>query len=210
MSRFELSAFFFFAALLLCHHQTPLINQFVVNFEGGSTFLYIKSGSPSKLYHRFRFMVFLPMLINCMWQMYICAVWCMLESSCNVMAHGDAREGKWRGNWQMEWVASTLHTTVEHDVSSINTADAHNSAANSRLKWRPRADLNGLVRFAERRNLVSAHVPSHFKRSLLLYICSFTWKLVRIAHVSIAFPILYSLTTPSFYTVPGKAKTRHQ
>jgi len=24
------------------------------------------------------------------------------------MAHGDAREGKWRGNWRMEWVASTL------------------------------------------------------------------------------------------------------
>jgi len=28
------------------------------------------------------------------------------------------------------------------------------------------ADLNGLVRFAERRILVSARVPSHFKRSL--------------------------------------------
>jgi len=28
------------------------------------------------------------------------------------------------------------------------------------------ADLNGLVRFAERRNLVSAFVSSHFKRSL--------------------------------------------
>jgi hypothetical protein len=28
------------------------------------------------------------------------------------------------------------------------------------------ADLNGLVRFAERRNLVSARAPSHFKRSL--------------------------------------------
>ena len=28
------------------------------------------------------------------------------------------------------------------------------------------ADLNGLVRFAEIRNLVSARVPSHFKRSL--------------------------------------------
>ena len=28
------------------------------------------------------------------------------------------------------------------------------------------ADLNGLVRFAERRNLVSARVASHFKRSL--------------------------------------------
>jgi len=53
------------------------------------------------------------------------------------MAHGDIRE-KWRGNWQMEWVASTLHTTSEHGVTSITTADKHTSAASSRLNWRPR------------------------------------------------------------------------
>ena len=60
-----------------------------------------------------------------------------VDSSWNVMAHCDAREGKWRGNWQMEWVASTLHTTSEHGVSSITTADAHTSAASSRLNWHP-------------------------------------------------------------------------
>jgi len=87
-------------------------------------------------------------------------------SSWNVMAHGDARVGKWRGKWRMEWVASTLHTTSKHEVSRITTADAHTSAASSRLNWRPPADLNGLVRFAERWNLVSVRVPSHFKRSL--------------------------------------------
>ena len=40
------------------------------------------------------------------------------------------------------------------------------------------ADLNGLVRFAERRNLFSARVPSHFKRSLpaLRNYLSFHWK----------------------------------
>ena len=85
------------------------------------------------------------------------------------MAHGDVRQGKWRVNWRMEWVASTLHTTSEHGVSSINTADAHNSAASSRLNCRPPADLNGLVRFVERRNLVSARVPSHFNWSIILY-----------------------------------------
>ena len=47
-------------------------------------------------------------------------------------------EGKWRGNWRMEWVASALHTTSEHGVSNITTADAHTSAASSRLNWRPR------------------------------------------------------------------------
>jgi len=52
----------------------------------------------------------------------------------------------------MEWVTSTLHTTSERGVSSITTAD-----------WTDvPADLNGLVRFAERQNLVSARVPSHF------------------------------------------------
>jgi hypothetical protein len=62
----------------------------------------------------------------------------IVESSWNVMAHGDAREGKWRGNWRMEWVASTLHTTSERGLSSITTADAHTSAASSRLNWRLR------------------------------------------------------------------------
>jgi len=71
--------------------------------------------------------------------------WCVMEkdaslvdSSWNVKAQGDAREGKWRGNWRMEWAASTLHTTSEHGVSSITTADAHTSAASSRLNWRLR------------------------------------------------------------------------
>jgi len=61
----------------------------------------------------------------------------VVESSWNVVTHGDAREGKWRGNWRMEWVASTLHTTSEHDVSSITIADSHNSADSSRRNWRP-------------------------------------------------------------------------
>ena len=51
----------------------------------------------------------------------------------------------------MEWVASTLHTTSEHGVSSITTTDAHTSAANSRTELTPpSADLNGLVRFARK------------------------------------------------------------
>ena len=61
-----------------------------------------------------------------------------VESSWNVMAYGDAWKGKWMGNWRMEWVTSTLHTTSEHGVSSITTADAHASAASSWLNWRPR------------------------------------------------------------------------
>jgi len=61
-----------------------------------------------------------------------------VDASWNVMAHGDAREGKRRGNWRMEWVASTLHTTSEHGVSSTTTDDAHTLAASSRLNWRPR------------------------------------------------------------------------
>ena len=85
------------------------------------------------------------------------------------MADGDAREGKCSVNWRMEGVASTLHTTSEQVVSSITTADAHTSTASSRLADAP-ADLNGLVPFAERRNLFSACEPSHFKRSLLLFI----------------------------------------
>ena len=49
---------------------------------------------------------------------------------------------RWRTGGEVKgklsnWVASTLHTTSEHGVSSITTADAHTSAASSRLNWRP-------------------------------------------------------------------------
>jgi len=75
----------------------------------------------------------------------------LVDSSRNVMAHGDVPEGKWRGNWRMEWVASTLHTTSEHGVSSITTVDVHNLAASSRPNGRPPpTDLNGLVRFSRK------------------------------------------------------------
>ena len=67
-----------------------------------------------------------------------CDVCLQSVHSWNLMAHGDAREGKWRGNWRMEWVASILHTTSERGVSSITTAHAHTSAASSQLNWRPR------------------------------------------------------------------------
>jgi hypothetical protein len=62
----------------------------------------------------------------------------------------------------MEWVASTLHTTSEHGVSSITTPDAHTSAVSKSTELTPHADLNGLVPFAERRYLFSVRVPSHF------------------------------------------------
>ena len=70
---------------------------------------------------------------------YFLWAWCIrqVDYSWNVMAHGDAREEKWRGNWWMLCVAITLHTTSEHGVSSITTADAHTSTASIRLNWRP-------------------------------------------------------------------------
>jgi len=84
------------------------------------------------------------------------------------MAHGDAREGKWRGNWRMEWVASTLYTTSEHGASSITTADGHTSAASSRLNWRLRRFKWTRPFRRKTKKLVSARLPSHFKRSLQL------------------------------------------
>jgi hypothetical protein len=95
-------------------------------------------------------------------------VWCCLaevESSWNVMAHGDARVGKWRGNWQMEWVAvtHTLHRNMVYPAllplmctRRLPVVDWTDAPAN----------LNGLVRFGNRWNVVSARVPLHFKRSL--------------------------------------------
>ena len=65
-----------------------------------------------------------------------------LAISCTVHLKCDGTRwrtgGEVKGNWRMEWVASTLHTISEHGVSSITTittADAHTSAASSRLNW---------------------------------------------------------------------------
>jgi hypothetical protein len=68
----------------------------------------------------------------------------------------------------MEWVTSKHHMTAEHTLArAVQTlqADVHSLPACSRSNLGP-ADLSGLVRFVERRNLVYARVPSHFKRSL--------------------------------------------
>ena len=57
------------------------------------------------------------------------------------------------------------HAASERGVSNITNADAHTSAASSRLNWAPN-DLNGLFRFWERWNLVSARVPSRSARAI--------------------------------------------
>ena len=87
------------------------------------------------------------------------------------MSHGDAREGKWRGNWRMEWVASTLHTISELVYPAL--LPLMHTTRLPVFDWTDApADLNGLVRFGERRYLVSASVPSYFKRSLPLHVRS--------------------------------------
>ena len=88
------------------------------------------------------------------------AMW-VVELVRNLVAHGYAREGKWRGNWRMEWVASTLTPPPNVVYPALLKL--------IRTPWLPAVDwtdapndLNGLVCFGERRNLVSArvhHVP---------------------------------------------------
>ena len=82
------------------------------------------------------------------------------------MAHGGAREGNWRGNMRMEWAARNLalyRKTVYPALLPLMRTHRLPAA-----DWtEPHADLNGLVRFAERPNLVSARVPSRFERALL-------------------------------------------
>jgi hypothetical protein len=77
------------------------------------------------------------------------------------------REGKWRGNWRMGWVASTL--TLPPNTVYPALIPLMRTPRLPAVDWTDvPADLNGLVRFGERQNLVSARVPSRFKRSLPL------------------------------------------
>ena len=77
----------------------------------------------------------------------------------NVVTHGDAREGKWRGNWRMQWVASTL--TRPRNVVYPALLTLMRTPRLPAVDWTDSpADLNRLVRLGERRNVVSALVPS--------------------------------------------------
>ena len=83
------------------------------------------------------------------------------------MANCDAREGKQRENWRMEGVVSTF--TLPRNMVYTALLPLMRTPRLPVVDWNdPPADLNGLVRFAERRNLVSARVPSLFKRSIHL------------------------------------------
>jgi hypothetical protein len=93
------------------------------------------------------------------------AKWLYVDSCWNVMAHGDAREGKWRENWRMEWVAVPI--TLPRNMVYPALLPLMRTTRLPVVDWTDVPDdLNGLVRFAERRKLVSARVPSHFKCSL--------------------------------------------
>jgi hypothetical protein len=89
----------------------------------------------------------------------------VVECVWNLMAHVDAREGKWRGSWRMELVASTL--TLPRNVVYPALLTLMRTPRLPAVYWTDApADLNGLVRFGERRNLVYARVPSRFKRTI--------------------------------------------
>jgi len=91
-----------------------------------------------------------------------------VECIWNLMVRGDAREGKWSGNWWMEWVVSTLTLTRDEVYPAL--LPLMGTPRLPVVDWTDvPADLNGLVRFGERRNLVSACVSSHFKRSLTIH-----------------------------------------
>ena len=105
----------------------------------------------------------------------------------NLMAHSDAREGKWRGDWRMEWVASTL-TLPRNVVYPALPPLMRIPRLPAFYRTDAPADLNGLFRFGERRNLVSVLVPSRFKRSVPQFsqgVFPSTWSFQFIIHPSI-------------------------
>jgi len=79
-----------------------------------------------------------------------------------MMAHDDAREGKWRGNWRMEYPSHYLGTwCIEHYYRWC----AHLGCQYS-TELTPPPPFKWTRPFRQRENLVTPRVPSHFKRSL--------------------------------------------
>ena len=89
----------------------------------------------------------------------------LLESSWNVMADGDARDGEAKGKLANGvGIQYSSHYLGTWYIQHYYCWCAQLSCQSTELT--PPADLNGLVCFTERRNLVSARVSSHFKCSL--------------------------------------------
>jgi len=74
----------------------------------------------------------------------------------------------------MQWVASTLHSTSEHGVSSIITADAAHIGCQQSTEMTPPADLNGLVRFARKTKSWFLRVCHHMLNAVYQMFCSTT------------------------------------
>jgi hypothetical protein len=91
-----------------------------------------------------------------------------VESGWNVMAHGDA--GRGIEGETGEWSGQPVHCTLPRNMVYPALLPPMRTPRLPVVDWTDApAELNGLVRFVERRNLVSARVPSHFKRSLLIH-----------------------------------------
>jgi hypothetical protein len=89
-----------------------------------------------------------------------------LESSWNVMAHVDALRGGSEGETG-EWSGSPVLFTLPRNMVYPALLPLMRTPLLPVVDWTDApADLKGLVRFAERQNLISARVPSHFKRIL--------------------------------------------
>jgi len=87
------------------------------------------------------------------------------ETWWHTVTHGRGSEGE-TDEWK--WVASTL--TLPQNVVYPALLTLTRTPQLPAVDWTDsHADLNGLVRFGERRNLVSARVPSSFKRALQLH-----------------------------------------
>jgi len=88
-----------------------------------------------------------------------------VESSWNVMAHGDAGRGS-EGETG-EWSGYPVFYTLPRNMVYAALLPLMSTPRLPVVDWTDApAVLNGLVHFAERWNLGSARVPSHIKRSL--------------------------------------------
>ena len=75
------------------------------------------------------------MILNVVW------IGALVEWKRNLVAHGDAREEKWRGKRRMEWVAkrsSVWLGTVQPVLLQSFSPDPHSKKASTRLNWHPR------------------------------------------------------------------------
>ena len=108
---------------------------------------------------------------------------CLHSLACRLQLQRDGTRWRTGGEVKRKLANGVGSQYSSHYLGTWNYRCCTHLGCQQSTELTPPADLNGLIRFAERRNLVCARVPSHFNRPLLLKMFSLLQCIIHVKRV---------------------------